>query len=156
LFIGWGLSHIVLLRGLETGKWYILFLCVIIWVGDAAAMYLGQSFGRHKLVPAISPGKTLEGALGGMLSALVIAMLTSKFLVPQLSLSQSLIFGLVVSLAAQLSDLGESILKRYTGAKDSGTLIPGHGGVLDRIDSLLFAAPVAFYTLELLTRVSSP
>ena len=156
LFIGWGLSHFVLLRGLETGKWYILFLCVIIWVGDASAMYIGKGFGRHKLVPAISPGKTWEGALGGMLCSLLVAMLTSRVFVPQFSLSQSLIFGVVVSLAAQLSDLGESILKRYAGVKDSGTLIPGHGGVLDRIDSLFFAAPCAFYTLDLLTTVPSP
>ena len=155
LFIGWGLSHFILLRSLESGKWYILFLCVIIWVGDASAMYIGKGFGRHKLVPAISPGKTWEGALGGMLSSLLVAILTSRVFAPQLSLSQSIIFGLVVALAAQLSDLGESILKRYTGVKDSGTLIPGHGGVLDRIDSLFFAAPVAFYTLELLPPVSS-
>jgi phosphatidate cytidylyltransferase len=91
-----------------------------------------------------------------MLCSLVVAMLASRVFVPQLSLSQSLIFGVIVSLAAQLSDLGESILKRYAGVKDSGTLIPGHGGVLDRIDSLFFAAPLAFYTLDLLTTVSSP
>ena len=156
LFIGWGLSHFILLRGLESGTWYTIFLCVIIWVGDTSALYIGKGFGRHKLVPAISPGKTWEGALGGMLCSIVVAMLTSRVFVPQFSLSQSLIFSLIVSLAAQLSDLGESMLKRYTGVKDSGALIPGHGGVLDRIDSLFFAAPLAFYTLDLLTTVSSP
>ncbi|MEE8292111.1 MAG: phosphatidate cytidylyltransferase [Candidatus Tectomicrobia bacterium] len=156
ILIGWGLSHLILLRSFAGGKWYILLLCVVIWVGDASAMYIGQSLGRHHMAPTISPGKTWEGAVGGVLSCLLAAALGSHILVPDLSLRQSLVFGLLISLAAQLSDLGESMLKRYAGVKDSGALIPGHGGVLDRIDSLFFAAPLAFYMLNFLTILSAP
>lgn len=156
IFIGWGLSHLVLLRGLEAGEWYILLLCVIIWAGDATAMYVGKSLGRHKMAPSISPGKTWEGAAGGVASCLLVAALGMHFLAPQLSLRQSLMFGLIISCTAQTSDLGESMLKRYVGVKDSGTLIPGHGGILDRIDSLFLAAPLAFYTLNFLMTQSAP
>jgi phosphatidate cytidylyltransferase len=156
IFIGWGLSHLVLLRGLESGERYILLLCTIIWAGDAMAMYVGKGLGRHKMAPSISPGKTWEGAVGGVVSCLLAAVLGTHFLAPQLSLRQSLMFGLIVSCAAQTSDLGESMLKRYVGVKDSGTLIPGHGGILDRIDSLFLAAPLAFYTLNFLMTQSAP
>jgi phosphatidate cytidylyltransferase len=156
MLIGWGLSHLILLRGLATGKWYVLLLFTVIWVGDATAMYVGKGLGRHKLALMISPGKTWEGAVGGIMGALLAAALGAHFLTPQLLLPQSLIFGLLISVAAQISDLGESMLKRYVGVKDSGTLIPGHGGILDRIDSLFFAAPLAFYTLDFLTTWSMP
>jgi phosphatidate cytidylyltransferase len=148
LFIGWSLSHLVLLRSLPEGKWYVFFLCTTVWVGDSVAMYVGQGFGHYKLAPAISPGKTWEGAVGGVLGCALAAVLGARFFLPQLTLGQSLLLGLVVSLAAQSSDLSESLLKRYAGVKDSGELIPGHGGILDRIDSLLFATPLLLYTLE--------
>jgi phosphatidate cytidylyltransferase len=151
LLIGWGLSHLILVRDLSTGRGYILLLFSVIWVGDTTAMYVGKGLGRHKLALTISPGKTWEGAVGGIVGALLAAALGTHFLTPQLGLPQSLIFGLLISVAAQISDLGESMLKRYVGVKDSGTLIPGHGGILDRIDSLFFAAPLAFYTLDFLT-----
>jgi len=156
LFIGWGLSHLVLLRGLETGERYVLLLCVIIWAGDAMAMYVGKGLGRHQMAPSVSPGKTWEGAVGGVVSCLLVAVLGVHFLAPHFSLRQSLMFGLIISCAAQASDLGESVLKRYVGVKDSGTLIPGHGGILDRIDSLFLAAPLAFYTLNFLMTQSAP
>jgi phosphatidate cytidylyltransferase len=156
LLIGWGLSHLVLLRGLEFGERYILLLCVIIWAGDAMAMYVGRGLGRHKMAPSMSPGKTWEGAVGGVMGCLLAAVLGTHFLAPQLSLRQSLMFGLIVSCAAQTGDLGESMLKRYVGVKDSGTLIPGHGGILDRIDSLFLATPLAFYTLNFLMTQSAP
>lgn len=156
IFIGWGLGHLVLLRGLEAGREYVLLLCVIIWVGDAMAMYVGKALGRHKMAQSISPGKTWEGAAGGAMSCLLVAVLGAHFLVPHLSLPQSMILGLCISCAAQTSDLGESMLKRYVGVKDSGTLIPGHGGILDRIDSLFLAAPLAFYTLTFLLTPSAP
>jgi phosphatidate cytidylyltransferase len=156
LFIGWSLSHLILLRSLTAGKWYIFFLCVIVWVGDSTAMYIGRSLGRHKMAPSISPGKTWEGAVGGVLGGVFAAALGACVLLPQLVLWQSLILGLLVSLAAQLSDLGESMIKRYAGVKDSGELIPGHGGLLDRIDSVLFAAPMLVYTLDFLLHAYSP
>lgn len=155
LFVGWGLSHLVLLRGLEAGTGYLLLLCAVIWTGDVTALYVGKGLGRHYMAPSISPGKTWEGAAGGVLSCLLVAAMGARFLAPQLSLLQGLVLGLVLSCVAQVSDLGESMLKRYVGVKDSGALIPGHGGMLDRIDSLFFAAPLAFYTLDFMTAGSA-
>lgn len=151
-FIGWSLSHLVLLRNLPEGKSYILFLCAIVWVGDTLAMYVGKIVGRHKMSRSISPGKTWEGAAGGLIGGLLTAVAFSSYLVPQLSLGQCLLLALLLSITAQISDLSESMIKRYTGVKDSGELIPGHGGLLDRIDSLLFAAPTFVYTLRFLNQ----
>jgi phosphatidate cytidylyltransferase len=156
LFIAWSLSHLILLRNLPAGTWYIFFLCAVVWMGDSTAMYMGKGLGRYKMAPSISPGKTWEGAIGGVLGSVFAAALGAHFLVPQLALWQSLMLGLLVSLAAQISDLGESMIKRYAGVKDSGELIPGHGGLLDRIDSLLFAAPMFVYALNFLLHVHSP
>ncbi len=155
-FIGWSLSHLVLLRGLPDGKLYILFLCAIVWVGDSIAMYVGKMIGRHKMSMSISPGKTWEGATGGLIGGLVAAVASRNYLVPQLTLGQCLLLALLLSTTAQISDLCESMIKRYTGVKDSGELIPGHGGLLDRIDSLLFAAPTFVYTLRLLNHGLAP
>jgi phosphatidate cytidylyltransferase len=155
LLIGWGLSHLILLRRLPWGTEAILLLCGVLWIGDAAAMYVGKGLGRHPMALSISPGKTWEGALGGMASCLVVTAVGSYFLLRQLSLPQSLIVGFLLSCAAQVSDLTESLLKRHSGVKDSGGLIPGHGGLLDRIDSLFFAAPVAFYLLDFMIGESS-
>ncbi len=150
LFIGWGLSHLVLLRNLDDGRWYIFFLCAILWIGDSLAMYTGKLFGRHKMAPTISPGKTWEGALGCLIGGLCAAVLGTYWFLPHLPLWQGVTLGVMVSCAAQAGDLGESLLKRYAGVKDSGDLIPGHGGLLDRVDSTLFAAPVLVYTLNVL------
>jgi len=150
LFIGWTLSHLILLRLLPAGPWYMLFLCAVVWVGDSAAMYVGKSLGQHKLAPAISPGKTWEGAIGCVIGGVGTAVVSARFWLPDLLLWQCIVLGLCISLAAQLSDLAESMLKRYAGVKDSGGLIPGHGGMLDRIDSLLFAAPTLVYALYVL------
>lgn len=151
-FIGWSLSHLVLLRDLPNGKSYILFLCAIVWIGDSIAMYVGKTIGRHKISVSISPGKTWEGATGGLIGGIATAVASRNYLVPQLTLGQCLILALLLSITAQISDLGESMIKRYSGVKDSGELIPGHGGLLDRIDSLLFAAPTFVYTLKLLNQ----
>ena len=155
LFIGWTLSHLILLRLLPAGPWYMLFLCAVVWVGDTAAMYVGKSLGQHKLAPVISPGKTWEGSVGGVIGGVCTAVVSAAYWLPHLVLWQSVVLGLCISLAAQLSDLGESMLKRYAGVKDSGGLIPGHGGILDRIDSLLFAAPTLVYALYVLLPVPS-
>lgn len=151
-FIAWSLSHLVLIRNLPAGKSYILFLCAIVWVGDTLAMYVGKIVGRHKMSPLVSPGKTWEGAAGGLIGGLITAAVFGRFLIPQLPLLQCLLLALLLSVAAQISDLGESMIKRYTGFKDSGELIPGHGGLLDRIDSLLFAAPTFVYMLRFLNQ----
>ena len=156
LFIGWPLSYLVLLRGLQAGKWYLFFLCAIVWIGDSMAMYVGKSLGRHKMAPSISPGKTWEGAAGGVLAGLTTALIGAHFLLPELMPWQSLCLGLVVTVGAQVGDLGESMIKRYAGVKDSGELIPGHGGLLDRIDSLLLAAPMLLYAVGFLLRGQQP
>lgn len=156
LFLGWNLSHLILLRLLPAGPSYILFLCAVVWVGDSAAMYVGKSLGRHKMAPAISPGKTWEGAVGGAVGGVLTAIWSAGFLLPHVGLWQCIILGCCISVAAQISDLGESMLKRYAGVKDSGGLIPGHGGILDRIDSLVFAAPTLVYALHVLRLVPSP
>ena len=156
VFIGWSLSHLVLLRNLSEGQWYIFFLCFLIWVGDSVAMYVGQAMGRHKLAPTISPGKTWEGAIGGAAGCILTAVLSARLLVPHLRLWHSVVLGLLISMAAQISDLGESLIKRYAGVKDSGELIPGHGGILDRIDSVLLAAPMLFYAVDSFFHVRVP
>lgn len=149
-FIAWELSHLVLLRRLPDGQWYVLFLCLTIWIGDSVAMYVGRSIGRHKMAPTVSPGKTWEGAVGGVIGGVLTSVLSAPVLLPHLVLWQRGALGVLIALAAQLSDLGESLLKRHVGVKDSSRLIPGHGGVLDRVDSLLFATPVFIYALEIL------
>jgi phosphatidate cytidylyltransferase len=154
-FIGWTLSHLILLRLLPAGRGYILFLCAVVWVGDSAAMYIGKSLGRHKMAPTISPGKTWEGSVGGVVGGVGTAVVSAGFWLPHLVLWQCVVLGLCISLAAQISDLGESMLKRYAGVKDSSRLIPGHGGILDRIDSMLFAAPTLVYALYVLLPVPS-
>jgi phosphatidate cytidylyltransferase len=153
LLIGWGLSHLILIRHLEVGHLYIILLCAVVWLSDAAAMYVGKALGRHRMAPAISPGKTWEGAAASLVSGMIVALLGARLLSLPLSLLQSVVFGGIISCVAQVSDLSESLLKRYVGVKDSGALIPGHGGLLDRIDSLFLAAPLAFYLLQWLTEV---
>jgi phosphatidate cytidylyltransferase len=153
LLIGWGLSHLILIRHLEVGHLYIVLLCAVVWLSDAAAMYVGKALGRHRMAPAISPGKTWEGAAASLVSGMIVALLGARLLSLPLSLLQSVAFGGIISCVAQVSDLSESLLKRYVGVKDSGALIPGHGGLLDRIDSLFLAAPLAFYLLRWLTEV---
>ncbi len=155
LLIGWGLSHLVLIRGLEQGPMSALLFCAVVWSGDTTAMYVGRYLGRHAMVPRISPGKTWEGALGGLASCLVAAILGAWLLALPMTVFQGLLFGLVVSCGAQLGDLAESLLKRYIGVKDSGNLIPGHGGLLDRLDSFFMATPLAAYFLVSLNALMS-
>ena len=154
LGIAWCLSHFVVLRDMPGGQGYVLYLCVTVWVNDAMAMYTGKLLGRRRLAAGLSPGKTWEGAVGGTMSGVAAAAVTAPFLAPQLLLWQGIVLGLLITLAAQISDLGESMLKRYTGAKDSSGLIPGHGGGLDRLDSMLFAAPTFCYAIEILGKAS--
>lgn len=122
---------------------WILLLVLVVWAFDTAAYLTGRRFGRHGFMRHISPSKTVEGVVGGVAAAaLVGAVLVLAFGRPWLA---GLGFGIVVAVAAQAGDLAESMLKRAAGAKESGNLIPGHGGLLDRVDSFLFAAPVAFF-----------
>lgn len=155
LLIGWGLSHLVLLRSLEHGPLSALLFCTVVWSGDTTAMYVGRYLGRHAMVPRVSLGKTWEGSLGGLASSLTAAALGAWLFSLPMTVYQSLLFGLVVSCGAQLGDLAESLLKRYIGVKDSGNLIPGHGGLLDRLDSFFVATPLAAYFFVSLNALTS-
>ncbi len=138
------LSLVVLLRATAEGATWIFLLCSVVFAGDTAALYAGSLWGRHKLCPSISPGKTIEGALGGLTANLVVGAAGKALFLPGVEWGSCLLFALGAGLAGQAGDLFESELKRAAGVKDSGRLLPGHGGVLDRIDALLFAAPVAY------------
>jgi phosphatidate cytidylyltransferase len=138
------LSLVVLLRATPDGTTWIFLLCAVVFAGDTAALYAGTLWGRHKLCPSISPGKTVEGALGGLAANLLVGIAGKTLFLPGVEWATCLLFSLGAGLAGQVGDLFESELKRAAGIKDSGNLLPGHGGVLDRIDALLFAAPVAY------------
>ena len=128
---------------LGTGRAWILTLVLVVWAFDTAAYFVGRRFGRHSFMAHISPKKTVEGVAGGVIAAGVVgALLVAAFGRPWLA---GLGLAIAVAAAAQAGDLAESMLKRAAGAKESGTLIPGHGGMLDRVDSFLFAAPVAYF-----------
>jgi phosphatidate cytidylyltransferase len=155
LFIVYPLTLIPRIRALDNGAFQLLLLLLIVWSGDIAALYFGRSFGRTKLAPRISPNKTWEGAVASLLASVVamaIAVGTLSSYLPQTFLmSRGTLSGLVIvvalNIAAQLGDLMESAIKRGAGVKDSGTVLPGHGGILDRIDAMLLALPLLWYAL---------
>jgi len=132
----------------NKGSLWIFFLLVVIFASDTGAFYFGKLFGKNKLYAAMSPGKTWEGAIGGVVSSL-IAALCFLYLLPQYQISPGmLVLVAALSTAGQIGDLVESMLKRNHGIKDSGNILPGHGGILDRIDGLLFAIPILFAYLN--------
>jgi phosphatidate cytidylyltransferase len=138
------LSFLILIRADSSGMIWIFLLLAVIFAGDTSAYYVGSYWGSHKLSPAISPGKTIEGSLGGLAANLVVGAIGKYFFLPAMPWGLCLLFFMVVGIAGQVGDLFESELKRSSGIKDSGGILPGHGGILDRIDALLFASPVAY------------
>jgi phosphatidate cytidylyltransferase len=138
------LSFLIMIRREPDGMTWIYFLLAIIFAGDISAYYVGSYLGRHKLNPAVSPGKTIEGAIGGLVGNLLAGAVGIYFFLPTLSWAIGIVFFLGVGIAGQVGDLFESELKRSSSIKDSGGLLPGHGGFLDRIDALLFASPVTY------------
>jgi len=144
IYIPLSLATIVLLRNGSDGVAWVFFLLFIVFSGDVGAFYAGRFFGRRKLSPTISPGKTVEGAIGGLLTSIVVGFGFHLIFLPHLNPVAVLGLLICVNSAAQAGDLFESELKRAAGVKDSGSILPGHGGILDRIDALLFAAPVAW------------
>jgi phosphatidate cytidylyltransferase len=130
-----------------AGVHWLLFALAVNWVGDVAAFYVGRSIGRHKLAPRISPGKSWEGAAGSMVAAILFGYGFFVFALPGIALAPMLGLSVVANAAGQVGDLAESALKRGAGVKDSSTLLPGHGGFLDRLDSSLFTMPVVYYYL---------
>jgi phosphatidate cytidylyltransferase len=158
IYIAYPLTLIPLLWKQEDGPALVLFLMVCVWAGDIAALYLGRAFGERKLAPRLSPGKTWIGSIASILGSVLVAALLiyisdlltahgNTVLHISEPLWQSLLLAAILNIAAQLGDLLESAIKRGAGVKDSGTMLPGHGGILDRIDALLLAAPVLWFIL---------
>ena len=169
-YVGFTLGLLVLLRATRNGPLFVLYLMLLVWCGDIAAYYVGRAIGKHKLAPRVSPGKSWEGAVASVAVAVLVAWLLFHFILPISAALRGIhllgtvrtfssyaswdpnpnpapvwlvaLFAVAVNIAAQFGDLVESALKRGAGVKDSGTILPGHGGVLDRIDALLFALPV--------------
>ena len=147
-FISLGAAHLPLLAATPHGVAWLAILTIITIASDTGAYYTGSAFGKNKLCPAISPNKTVEGLLGGIGASLVLALLAGKFLLPQVSILKMAAAIILVSLIGVGGDLVESIMKRSCRVKDSGSILPGHGGVFDRIDSLLTAAPAMYYLIH--------
>jgi phosphatidate cytidylyltransferase len=135
-----------------SGGDFLLFLFGLLWIGDTAAMGIGAWIGRHKLAPTVSPNKTIEGFIGGIIGAIAVGILMYSWKLESLGLVHVLALAIGCSIFGQLGDLVESMWKRSVGIKDSSAIIPGHGGILDRFDSLLFAAPFMFGYLVLYLR----
>ncbi len=145
LYVPLLLSHLIMIRMLPHGVPWLFLIMVIVMSGDSAAFYVGSSLGRTKLYPAVSPKKSVEGSLGGLAGSLLGAFVSRLLFFPELTPADCVAAALLLGVLGQLGDLFESLLKRSCGVKDSGTIFPGHGGILDRLDSILFAAPAAFY-----------
>jgi phosphatidate cytidylyltransferase len=128
----------------ELGRRWIIFLLAVVMVGDAGAYFVGRAFGKRPLAPVLSPKKTVEGLFGGILFSVATALTLRRTMLPELSPGVALGLGLAMATLGVVGDLFESLLKRSAGIKDTSSLLPGHGGVLDRIDSLLFAAPLVY------------
>ena len=138
------ISSLVFIRNGSDGSYWILFLFSVVFVGDAAAFYTGTLFGRHKMIPLVSPGKTVEGSIAGVAGNVGAGLLCKTLLALPISWGWCLLFSLLMGIAAQVGDLFESQMKRAADIKDSGSILPGHGGILDRFDASLFAAPVLY------------
>ncbi len=148
LYVGWLLSYFVALRGLDDGRNWVFFALFTTFGSDTSAFFIGRALGRHHLAPGISPGKTWEGAIAGILGAIIVSLLfilPTPLQIQHLIYWQAILLGLLVSIFGQLGDLVESLLKRNVGVKDSGKLLPGHGGFLDRLDSIVFVGVVVYY-----------
>lgn len=135
------------------GTALVAFPLLITWINDSLAYFVGRAIGKHKLIPRVSPGKTIEGSIAGLVGGIITAVVLGRMVIgPQVGIAASAVLwagaGALVAAAAQIGDLAESLLKREAGVKDSGTLLPGHGGVLDRFDALFFAIPVAYWLLR--------
>lgn len=138
------LSHLALLRPLPDGRAWIFLTLLAVMLCDTFAYFVGSTLGKRKLYPAVSPNKSIEGGLGGLVGSVFAVSLAGFTFLPQIGIVDGVFIGLLLGVVGQIGDLFESLLKRACGVKDSGTIIPGHGGMLDRLDSLLFAFPVIY------------
>jgi len=162
VYVGWLMSHLVTLRGIEgqsitvwshseaPGAWLVMLTFFGTWACDTGAYFIGRAYGRTKLAPRLSPNKTIEGAVGGLVCSVLLTVIVGTVvkLPPQHSLALGAMFGVLT----QLGDLSESAIKRDVGIKDFGAIVPGHGGILDRFDSILFTGPMAYYYAVLFLR----
>ena len=147
------LGTLSMTRILPEGEWLIFFLLLVTWASDTGAYYAGTLWGRHPLAPRISPKKTVEGLVGGLIGAIIIAYVARWWFLPELSGLDCLILAILLTFTGLWGDLTESAMKRSVGVKDSGGILPGHGGMLDQLDSLLFAAPAFYYYVTLASRL---
>lgn len=150
LFAGWMPAHLALIRAMRPhGEAFVLLVFLAVWAADSAGYFAGRAFGRNALAPEVSPKKTWEGAAAGLLAAAAAALVLQRFgLRDALTPLQAAGLGLGLGVVGQVSDLAESMIKRDAGVKDSGALLPGHGGVFDRFDSYILAAPAVYYALS--------
>ncbi len=151
LYVGWIGAYFILVRALPNGMLWTTLALLTAWATDTGAYFVGTRIGRRGFFTKISPKKTWEGAIGGWVSAVVVVLALGTFL--DMAIIHRVLFGFGIGMAGTFGDLTESLLKRQTGVKDSGNIIPGHGGLLDRIDSLLFAAAFTYYYLVWILRV---
>lgn len=145
LYLGLTLGTLSMTRLLPLGEWLIFFLLLVTWASDTGAYLVGTLYGRHRLAPTISPKKTVEGLVGGLIAAIIAGYAARWWFLPDLSGLDCLILATLLTITGLWGDLTESAMKRSVGMKDSGGILPGHGGMLDRLDSLLFTAPVFYY-----------
>jgi len=145
LYIPFLLMHLVMLRQTAYGVQWLLVLMLIVMTNDSAAYYTGSAFGKRRLYPLVSPKKSIEGSLGGLAGSIGGTMIAKFGFFHQMGFRDAIVTAVVIGILGQAGDLFESLLKRSFGVKDSGTIIPGHGGVLDRLDSIIFAAPALYF-----------
>ena len=145
MYIPFLMSYFISLRMMEKGITWIFFVLILAFVGDIFALYVGKYFGKHKLAPLVSPGKTVEGFAGLVLGSTIAGLIFSYYFLPEIPLMQIAILAFIVSIIGQLGDICESAIKRSYGFKDASSLLPGHGGILDRLDCLIFIAPFVYY-----------
>jgi phosphatidate cytidylyltransferase len=145
LYLGFLFPHVALLYQFAEGRAWVFFLLLVIMSGDTAGYFVGRRWGRNRLYPEVSPGKTVEGALASLVASLAAGWIGGKFLLPRISGAEALLLSLSLSLLGQAGDLFESWIKRVFSVKDSGALLPGHGGLLDRMDSLIFPGVLMTY-----------
>lgn len=156
VYCGALIPYLSRLRDMEQGLGLALMALGCTWLADTGAYFAGRFFGRHKLYPAVSPGKTIEGGIGGLVASVVVAALIRQLFSVEMSLMHTVAVGVLAAVFGVLGDLCESMLKRSVGAKDSGKLIPGHGGVLDRFDAMMFVAPAVFLYATVVIQLGGP
>ncbi|MFH1313214.1 MAG: phosphatidate cytidylyltransferase [Candidatus Eisenbacteria bacterium] len=154
LYTGWLLGYFILIRNSASvavpGRQLVYLVLALTWSYDSIAYFAGSSVGRHKLFSRVSPSKTAEGTIAGLVACVAAALISRATFAPFLSVGHALLLGVLVGVAAQAGDLVESMIKRSTGTKDSSQVIPGHGGILDRFDSLLFTGPAMYFCIRLM------